>query len=478
MPIAEFCCRSGGSNMNGGRIASNGEPATTPVYSATNGGWNSGTGVFTPTSGDPSASVTVGDYAHVFVDGATTPTFIGRVTARDSTTITVSTTAKGGTAPTTAGAGVSINVGGAWAGPSGASGFPFNFVTGAMTSPTGAPPRVNFKNDQTYNITANMPHSLVGPVIFQGYTSTFGDLGRATIDGGTSGASYALLTLSGSGIDKTQLTDLIFQNNGATGTANGVTGLGDGRTAVWRCVVNNIRGAGFDSCGVMVECEAYACNKSNTANLAGFIGNGSIGGFFVRCISHDNNAGTNAHGFYSQGASIFLDCIAAENAGSGILSNNVTSFRARGCDLYANAHGITLLTAASNIFIENCNFFANTTYGINNVSAAHTGFIMNCAFGSGTMANGSGNFQIPPASIATSNLQEIGSITYTANLTPWSNPAAGVFTQSASGETSGDGRGSFTTTAASYGPTVGYPDIGAAPAQPSAGGGGGQRVYG
>ena len=98
--------------MNGGGLNSNGEPATSAVYSATNGGWNSGTGVFTPTSGNPSATVTVGDWANVFTDGSTTPVFIGRVTAVNATTVTVSTTAKSGTAPTTAGTGISINVGG------------------------------------------------------------------------------------------------------------------------------------------------------------------------------------------------------------------------------------------------------------------------------------------------------------------------------------------------------------------------------
>ena len=113
--------------MNGGALASNTEPATTPVYSATNGGWNSGTGVFTPTSGNPSLSVTAGDFAHVFVDGSTTPTRIARVTSVNSTTVTLSTTAGVGTAPTTAGRGVFFNSGGGWGGAGGGGGVSFSF---------------------------------------------------------------------------------------------------------------------------------------------------------------------------------------------------------------------------------------------------------------------------------------------------------------------------------------------------------------
>jgi hypothetical protein len=185
MAFTEFYCRSGGSNMNGGGLSTGAEPSTAAAYSATNGGWSSTTGVFTPTSGNPSLSVTVGDFANVFTDGSTTPVFIGRVTAVNSTTVTVSTTAKSGTAPTTAGTGISINVGGAWKGPNGAVGFPYGFITNALTDSSTNRPRVNFKNDQTYSITAAMTHANNGPAKFQGYTTSAGDGGKATVDGGT-----------------------------------------------------------------------------------------------------------------------------------------------------------------------------------------------------------------------------------------------------------------------------------------------------
>lgn len=468
MAFTEFYCKTGGSNMNGGRLNSGSEPSTSPAYSATNGGWNSGTGVFTPTSGDPSATVTVGDFASVFLDGATTPVFISRVTAVSSTTVTVSTTAKGGTAPTTAGSGISINVGGAWLGPNAAVSFPFNFATGAMTNAAGNQVRVNLKNSATYNITAAMTHTVIGPVTFQGYTSTPGDLGKATIDGGTSGASYTMLSLSSNGIDRTFLTDLIFQNNGATGSAAGLAGIGDTRTTLLRVVVNNVRGEGFNSPGIAIECEAYACNQNNSSNSGGFaLMSGSLGRL-IRCISHDN-AGSNNNGFYEQGGgNILIDCIADSNGLHGLLCNNITRVTVIGCDFYNNVgSGIHSQTGTMNFNVSNSNFVSNGAYGINLASGgAGICLLLNNGYHNNTTAptNGLG------AAV------EVGAVTLGA--VPYVDAPNGDFRINLAAA-KGAGRGAFTQTAASYAGTVGYPDIGAAQHQETGGGGGGgQRVIG
>src|SRR3990167_1101940 len=232
MAFTEFCCRSGGSNLNGGALASGAEPSTTAVYTCINSNWD-GTSIFTPTDGStPASSVTVGDFASVYLDAAAVAVYVSRVTvvaAGVNGAITLSTTAKSGTAPTVGATGRSIKVGGAWKGPNAAEGFPFNFINEACTNSSDNPVRVNFKNDASYSITAAMTHTLIGPTFFQGYTSAFGDLGKATIDGGTSGASYVLLTFSGNGTARCYGLDLIFQNNGATGSANGVNWGNDNR---------------------------------------------------------------------------------------------------------------------------------------------------------------------------------------------------------------------------------------------------------
>lgn len=456
-----FCDAANGSNMNGGGVADGSEPTAAAKYSATNGGWNSGTGVFTPTSGDPSASVSVGDWAHVFADGGTTPTFIARVTAVNSTTITVSTTAKSGTAPGTAGTGISINVGGRWKGPNGTSGFPFGFITNAQTDASGNLARVNFKNNATYSVTAAMTHNLAGPAVFQGYTTTAGDGGKATIDGGTSGASYTLLTASG---NYNCYADLIFQNNGATGTGMGVNGSAGSSVNFERCVFTGFRGEGLRSGNVWAsECEFYACNASNTATLGAVNVSGS--GVFVRCVFHDN-AGSNANGAYVGGTmATFIDCIFDTNGRYGIQVNtaNVVIVCA-GCTFYGNAtSGVNLAISATCVALfDSCLFVGNTTTGL----AAGSGTaarMVNCAFYNNGSATG-----------GVGNVNASGAVTLTGD--PFTGAAAGDFslnnTAGAGAACRGAGRGSFTMAASGYGDAVSYPDIGAAEAQATAGGGG------
>lgn len=295
---------------------------------------------------------------------------------------------------------------------------------------------------------------------FAGYTSAAGDGGMAIFDGGTSGASYVLLTASGSDQVYSYLT---FQNNGATGSASGVTFSGT-RLMVSNVVVNSVRGWGFDTGSgttSLVECEAYACNQSNTAGKGGItIASGSL----TRCISHDN-AGSNSEGFRLQSnnaAYTCVGCIADTNGLHGWVLQSVAEFTLIGCDAYNNGgDGIRLsATSANSTFleIESCNFVKNTGWAINDTAAGafKLGFIRNCGFGSGTQANGSGNIN------GAGQVVVSGSVTYAANVTPWKDPANGDFSLNLPAALN-TGRGTFTETAASYAGTVGYPPIGAAP---------------
>lgn len=447
MAFTEFCCRSGGSNMNGGALASGAEPAATPVYSATNGGWNSGTGVFTPTSGNPSLTVTVGDFAHVFADGSTTPTRIARVTAVSSTTITLSTSAGSGTAPTTAGSGISINVGGAWLGPNGSSSFPNTFITNALKNAAGSFPRVNFKNDQTYSITASITHTNSGPMCLQGYTATFGDLGKAVIDGGTSGASYVLLNQSGAGVDLVY-ADFELRNNGATGSQP-ATDLGSSRNIYFRCVAHDVRGSGFQN-GVFISCEAYACNQSNT-NLAGGFASANDG-IFINCISHDN-VGSNNRGFYKQGqAGFFFNCIADSNGSDGFAWQHLGSVVMLECDAYNNGgNGLNKLSTTGPVIVRNSNFINNASAGIraNGSGAEASGYVLNCGFYNNTSG----------ATAGMSAIEVINPITYTG--VPYVDAPNGDF-RLADAAAKDTGYGLFQQIAAGYAGTIGYPDIGAA----------------
>jgi len=442
-----FTNASTGSNMNGGS-----DENTSPAYSATNGGWNSGTGVFTPTSGDPSAvsPTLVGQFAHVFTDGSTTPTRIARVTAVSSTTLTLSTTAGSGTAPTTAGTGISVNVGGVWKGPNGTVGFPFSgaTLTSAATNASGDLPFINMKNGTNYAITAAITWSSAN-VSVGGYTSTVRDGGKAVIDGGTSGSSYVLLTVSGT---PCEVMDLILQNNGATGSAAGLSNSNN-RNTFRRVVVNSVRGAGFVNTfvGRFTQCEAYACNQSNTAATAGF--NITAAAVLKRCVSHDNT-GSNSSGFVITPTVpvTLIGCIADTNGQHGFSGTGIGPVVLQNCIASANtSDGARHADATCAWDVENCIFSTNGGYGF--TSTANAGDeLVNNAFRSNT----SGQTNNTNADLVT------GSVTLTGD--PFTDAANGDFTlnntSGAGASCRGAGIGTYTQTASSYAGTVGYPDIG------------------
>jgi hypothetical protein len=448
--------------MNGGS-----DESASPSYSATNGGWNSATGVFTPTSGNPSLSVTVGQFASVFLDGATTPVFVGRVTAVSSTTVTVSTTAKSGTAPTTAGTGISVNVGGVLKGPNAADKFPFQFITSAQTDSSSNPPRVNLKGNAAYAVTAGITHSLAGRVAFQGYSATPGDGGKATINGPATGASIVVLDVSGNDV---VLKDLIVSNNGDSGSAFNVVTVSGARSYLQGVVACNSRGYGIQSSGSnsqIIECETYACG------VAGLRVDGS-GTIVKNCISHDMAVDAFINGI---GGVQWINCIADTVTGTAIgfnftaggSSGIVDGCVARNCA----GSGLSVSGATSRVTVRNSLFVSNGGYGIAASSTAngHGVVVQNCAFYNNT----SGQTNNVNTSLIT------GSITLTGD--PFTDAANGDFdlnnTAGAGADCRGAGRGTFTQTAASYTGTLGYPDIGAAQHQDSGGGGtSGARLVG
>ena len=453
MAFTEFYCRAAdGSNLNAGSTN-----AAAAAFTYASGSWVASTGVFTVASGNPSSDgVAVGDFASVYPDGSSVGVFVGRVTARDATTITVSLTAKSGTAPTDGTNTRTLKIGGAWKGPNAAENFPFGFAAGAMTTAAADILRVNLKNGTTYSITAALVHNVAGPIAFQGMTTTAGDFGRAVIDGGVAGASYILLSGTST---FTKLADLTFQNNGATGNAAGLTqGAG---WSLLRIVVNSVRGFGIVGAGnqtPIVECEAYSCNQSATANTGGF--NASARAHLVRCISHDNTG----FGFFNNSTSwSAVGCVADSNTISGFNLNSATSVMLSNCDSYNNGASGFAVTGAANIYAENCNAIKNTGAGWA-VTGAGIVTLFNCGFGAGTQANGGGSI--------TGVAENMALVTYAADVTPWVDPANGDFRVNLAAA-KGAGRGSFTQTAASYTGTVAYSDIGAAQHQDSGGGGGG-----
>lgn len=463
MAFFEFTIRSGGSNLNAGTRNGTTEAGTSADFTYASGNYVQSTGVFTVASGNPlSDGVLVGDFVSIYADGSSVTGFIAKVTARDATTITVDTSVNNsaGTNPTDGTGNRTLKVGGAWSGPSGAD--TFVGIQSININRLGNPPRYNFKNDQTYSISTGLAIGSNGTTT-QGYTSTFGDGGKATIDGSTN--AIVLVTLGGT----SELVDFIVQNNGSSGTNAGISVSGGGARVI-RCVVNNIRGNGIsvgNTGARIIECEAYACNLANSANFGG-MQTASAGCHFHRCISHDNTTGSNCHGFIvSNSGTSFTNCIAESNAGAGVktTANYAPIFIC--CDFYNNSDSGYSNAGVDAPIMENCNFLKNGDNGVahnSSTSANPVARFRNCAFGVGTQANTNGNFDANCAL----RFDEVGHIDYASGVQPWTDAANGDFRINLSAAKN-TGLGTFTQTASSYAGTVSYPDIGAGQANATTG---------
>ena len=460
----EFYCQSGGSNLNACSTTNN-----TAAYTSTNGNWSTATNIFTPTDGStPASSVNVGDFASIYVDGATVGVFIGRVTtvaAGVNGGITISSTSRAGSAPSTSATARSIKVGGACKGPNGSDAFPLNLSSiGNIVNTSSDPVRFNLKNDATYSPTVGV--SIGGVITVQGYSSSVGDGGRAIIDAATT--TITVLTINAGG---TVITDIIAQSSATTGTGDGFQSTAIGAVFT-RCVANNMRGNGFNfanSGNIAIECESYANNKSNTSGNAGFLL--SSLGVAMYCIAHDNT-GSNTDGFATTAGvtgPTFLNCIADTNGRHGFSVNtSATQTSLIQCDSYNNTtDGFKILNTTTSALarIQNCNFIKNGGWGVNTAltTGRLVGTFSNNGFGSGTAANSSGTTN------NTDNLTISGSITYGSNLLPWVDAPNGDFRINLAAA-NGTGRGVFIETASGYAGSIGYPDVGAVQSKTGPGG--------
>lgn len=434
MAYTEFCCRSGGSNLNAGtRNGSSTEPGTSPDFQYASGSWVAATRVFTVASGNPlTDGVAVGDFASVYADGSTRTGYVGRVSAVTSTTITIDATAIMGTAPVDGTANRTLRIGGAWQGPVnvvGTEGWPFIVATALCRNVAGNPVRINVKNDQTYRVTSllTVPANTVFGTTIEGYASTYGDENHFILQGIGTGTGHNIINMSGSFYIYKYL---ILENNGTSGSVALTLGIGSA-VLLYRCIARNSRGSGFNTNNnspTFIECEAYNNNLSNSAGNFGFGNSGS----FIRCSSHDN-AGTNSHGFSSAVNTLrFLDCVAYRNTGIGFIlqtNSNQGPFTIQNCDAYFNSvDGFRFIMGAgstSAIVMENCNAVRNGAWGVRD-DAAGTFLtdIRNMGVGSGTMANVSGNFDVARAE---DNYNIVGTVTYPAGETPWQDPNNGDF---------------------------------------------------
>jgi hypothetical protein len=467
MAFTEFYVQNNGSNLNSGS-----DTNALAKYTSVNGNWNLTTLIFTPTDGSNpvSAGVAVGDFGSVYLDAAANTLYVARVTnvvnaVNGAITFSNVVTTSGG--PTTGTTGRSVKIGGAWKGMGGTVTFPFSLTNlGNLKNVAGDGMRVLIKNDQVYTMGAiTITVGTVEPVMIKGYTTTTEDDGRAVIVQNGANLLWNHQT-DGAGI----VSNIEFKCTFASGT-QALVATGSSHT-YYRCVFHGSRGNACSN-GIrvtFVECEWYDNNKSNTIG-AGCV-QCDIDVFFIRCYFHDST-GANSHGLIVGGAGRcipqVINCVFDSLSGSGILATGGATtpagMRVINCDFYnMGVSGINFLTGSSlHLYVENSNFIKNAQYGIDAGSIAGAtvflGRLMNNGYGSGTMANGLGDTR------SLYSVQETGKVVYAANQTPWGNPTSGDFNIVLAAAISA-GRGAFLQTDPTLTTpnTLGYADIGAAPA--------------
>lgn len=464
----EFYCQSGGSNLNAGSTTNN-----TALYTSTAGNWVQSTRVFTPTDGiNPvTAGVAVGMYMSVYADGAAAPTgYIGKISAVTNAvngTITIDGTVNTQVPPANGTGNRTVKVGGAWAGPNGTVGFPFTFgqLDSLATAPSSV--RVNMSDAASYSITAVISGVTQNGVTYQGYHATPGDNFKATIDQGT---TAAVILNAGQG---TKLINLKFVSSATTGTSNGL--VLNGNNVAYKCVVKGVRAIGItcSSQAYVSECEVYDFNKSNTALSPGI----AVGGTAVITNNyiHDATAGTNCSGITTGAgtdAKTIVGNIMDTLSGDGIIiqsasSSSVLTHLILNNTIYNCRNGIFVAATAGRYFlvIQNNHLIKNSAYGFegNTTFTQLEGVFYNNGYGSGTQANGSGDYNHTGNMTLDDGTGNSSRTVFASNTSPFVDAANGDFRNNLPAANF-TGRQFFTETDSGLTQpnTVGYPDIGAA----------------
>jgi hypothetical protein len=339
----------------------------------------------------------------------------------------------------------------------------------ACRNAAGDPTRINLKSGTNYAITATVTVSTTNNdgITIQGYTTTPGDGGRATIDGGTSGASFILLSCSA----KSLIADIIFQNNGATGSASGISvGINNnGATIVERCKIANVRGNGINGNTGQLQlhdCEVTGANQSNTSGLAGVATNSSYTIVINRCtISSNTGSNTNGIRIGSPYSAVIINSTIANNGKEGVFHASTGHLFMLGCRVHGNSgDGVEFNGTNPNItgWFENCLFTSNSGFGVTSAANRPNFHFRNCGFYDNTSGEVNANIY-----------NRIGSVTLTGS--PYNDAANGDFalntTAGAGAACRGAGIGTFTDTIYS-GATTSYPDIGGVQHQDSGSSGG------
>lgn len=383
MAFTEFCCRSGGSNLNAGTLdGSSTPPSVSAAYTYASGDWVQSTLVFTVASGNPqSDGVTVGQFASVYADGSTETTFVGKVSAVTTTTITIDGSQNGGTAPVDGTGNRTLRIGGAWQGPSGASSFPFTAVwRNQLAAPASTYTlRLNMCNDQTYSMTSQLSIANVGGAggqkfVVEGYGTSYGDFGLATIDFGTTAAGVDISTVCHVG-------SLKATTAATTGTAIGMYFRGYYGNSATNVIVDGFRGDGISSAFQLHITNFNIVNVGGAGNYHGLkSNNGAIHANNGIITKHASSTGVGVYAHAGQGATL-TRCILVGNGSNSGVYGTINLYK---CDIYNFSRAISVYYGYGTNLTD-CNIGYCSTLVYVSASATYTRFF-NCGFGGGAAA--------------------------------------------------------------------------------------------
>lgn len=401
-----------GNNLNAGSTT-----ADLALATSTNGNWDTASANRFVAAGGatPFLAVTVGMYASIYLDAATSAVFVSKITAVDvgGTYIEVSKTAnKLGTAPTAGATGRSCKVGGAWAGTA------INSLFGAVTIDQST--RVNIKAG-SYSYTASVTFSTNGttafPLWFRGYNTTPGDLDDYSVltKPAFTGTSNGRLLFSGT---FNTISGLDISSTGAVASPAVSSG---GVNTFHRCRIRhtnaNSGSNAFTTSGNFVTLSCCYFGATSSANIV-LLGTNSARVF--GCIF---SGGANAIQWAGLSGTVTVtSCVFRSIGAEGFNLSAITSANilVDSCTFYScGSHAIEFATVPSGLIqITNCNFWAITGYGINS-SAGTTGVVFRAGNDFRSCSAGDENgFGDTPGSAGTSG-QKWGSQDET--LDPWTS---------------------------------------------------------
>ncbi len=394
MSLIPFYMNPSGSDLNSGFTAADAGGSDSPSYTSTAGNFD-GTSIFTPTDNQTtSTKVSIGDWVSLYNTADTAARCIAKVTnvaAGVNGAITIDTTNKFGTVPTSNSGSRACRKGGAWASP-GVVGSASIFGTG--TAPLAI--KVNVKAATYANTTTARTWTTAGtttvPVWWSGYKTTPGDMDSSPTTTRVAGtdipsftATTGAMTFAGS---FNYFTSIDFQTT--TTSVNGIRSTGT--VWFWRCRftatgANASSNAFLGSSAFFFDC--YFSATTTAAICATFASNCVLAG----CVITGGIIGLKSTaGVLTAINNLFFGQLASGTGSHAIqtVTNNVHAVV--GNSAYGTASGdfwniITAAPGAGTIAINNEVY--GFLYGIDNTTGTNTGniFRSNNAYGSMSTGN-------------------------------------------------------------------------------------------